>query len=594
MKRTLVALLGTLLVPTCFAVGLDARADGATIIVNDQPIVTLKTKSGDLSPEKRALIAVQAIQSAFGLTVYSGVDDGTGRIAIGERKILSISHEEAKAQKKSVHDLTDDIADRLQSALSEIGFAVYPRQVWMVTNGSAEISLVGPRASKVQIKAITPGIVSFARGTEKIILSSNAAGTTILNLRLGTEVEEVIVNVLPPAGKINEPNAIQVVGRPADKATVESAIVRSVRAAIDADPTAEIIVEVDAQELVPAQRTTIPVKVTLRAPWKFPVEQQLDVEARNIGPHDNKTEELWYSNDPEVLKAPGRLYWARLAEGGAARMLYHHQNMSGRPLMLKYSLVNTSDLPLKAALTLGDSTPHKNPTYAGYMAGQEFFPRWVSGSASVVEVPPHSVVPIVAIGMKPGQTASGLMSLHHISGPLALVIGECEAATIEGIAQTNIASQLPTKNLADFSINLAGSPQHVYSPAERSIKIEYEVGGRFGYARIGQVPVGRVDDEGALSGNFGIVYKIEATLSNRTNIPTDIEFVYESSAGYGGAYFRINGSVVKTPLLQAKEAFRLLKFRLEPGEKKTFYLETIPLSGGSYPVTLTIKPVGVG
>jgi hypothetical protein len=216
----------------------------------------------------------------------------------------------------------------------------------------------------------------------------------------------------------------------------------------------------------------------------------------------------------------------------------------------------------------------------------------VRGSASVIEVPPHSVVPIVWEAVRPGETASGLLALRGIEGS-ALFIGDAIGTILDRPAG-NFAYTMPTTSLADDPTNLVGQSQHVYSPAEKSLKLSYTVGERWGYIRIGQEAVERVDLDGQLDGNFGVVYKVEAALSNPTFEATEIEFVFESSAGYTGAFFRINGLVYRTPLLQPKTTHQFFKVTLAPGESKTFYLETIPLSGGSYPCTVTIKPVGVG
>ena len=350
---------------------------------------------------------------------------------------------------------------------------------------------------------------------------------------------------------------------------------------------------IDAPELVPAQRGTATVHVTVTAPEKFPVEAEVAVDLKNTGMIDNPSEELWYSNHPENLKGPARLYWGRLGGGKAARVLYHHQNASQKPITVSYMLVNTGDTAANIAVILGDAVPHSNPTYAGYMAGQEFFPRWVRQSAVVTVVPAHSAVPVVVERIGPGLTASGLMSLHSLDGSSVLFIGESDWSTSDPGQKGNTAWTQPVMSLADHPINLAGQASHVYSPAVKKLETKYEVGGRFGYIRIGQEAVGRVDDTGKLEGNFGIVYQIQVTVSNMTPEEAEVEFVFESSAGYTGAFFRINEVLYSTPLLQPKKTFQIMKAKFAPGESKVYYIETIPLSGGSYPATVTIKPVGV-
>ena len=100
------------------------------------------------------------------------------------------------------------------------------------------------------------------------------------------------------------------------------------------------------------------------------------------------------------------------------------------------------------------------------------------------------------------------------------------------------------------------------------------------------------NDQGKLEGNFGVVYTIKARLENPTLQPADIEVIFESSAGYSGGLFVVNGRMVRTPLLQPKEEAQITRVHLGPGENESLRILTFPLSGGSYPATLTIRPVG--
>ncbi|HCM74394.1 MAG TPA: hypothetical protein DIS87_09665, partial [Armatimonadetes bacterium] len=65
----------------------------------------------------------------------------------------------------------------------------------------------------------------------------------------------------------------------------------------------------------------------------------------------------------------------------------------------------------------------------------------------------------------------------------------------------------------------------------------------------------------------------------------------ESSAGYTGALVFVNGTLRKIPLLQPKTEHRMRLFNLQPGQSVRMNMVTIPLSGGSYPATITIRPV---
>jgi hypothetical protein len=87
------------------------------------------------------------------------------------------------------------------------------------------------------------------------------------------------------------------------------------------------------------------------------------------------------------------------------------------------------------------------------------------------------------------------------------------------------------------------------------------------------------------------MYTIKASVENPTETATDIELVFEASAGYSGALFVVNGQYKRIPLLQPKAESEVVRFRLEPKATKALTILTLPLSGGSYPATLTIRPV---
>ncbi len=590
--RVILAVCVVLLAGLGYA-GVPAHAQGATLFVNNLEVFTIKTGGGTFTPAKRAEMAAKAVTSSNVFAVTSGVQGGYGIVRLGESKVVTIDAAEAKAHRKSVDALTKEVADKLRKAVDTVEFMLTCRKVWMPIGGTVEVELSGPAASKTALKFDPVGPAKATQRDGTIFITGESVGESKVTVSYGQHVETLLVNVMLPAATIGVPSTASVMGRPADKATVANAATRAALAAITAAPGAQVTVEaINPPELVPAQRGSMKVRATVKAVGRYPVETEIDIELKNEGMLDTVSEELWYSNHPETITQVGRLYWGRVQEGKAARVLYHHLNSVGSKIEVKYVLVNTQDVTARVAVTLGDAPLHINPTYAGYMAGEQFFPRWVRGSASVIEVPPHSAVPIVWETLGLGETASGLLALHGISGS-ALFIGDAVANMVVR-PEGNFAPIMQASSLADDPINLVGQSQHVYSPAEKSIKLSYTVGERWGYIRIGQEPVKRVDDQGKLDGNFGIVYKVEAMLTNPTADATEIEFLFESSAGYTGAFFRINEVVYRTPLLQPKTTHQFFKVTLAPGESKTYYLETMPLSGGSYPCTVTIKPVGVG
>ena len=126
----------------------------------------------------------------------------------------------------------------------------------------------------------------------------------------------------------------------------------------------------------------------------------------------------------------------------------------------------------------------------------------------------------------------------------------------------------------------------------QDIEADYQVGGKFTFIRIGLQPKPSKDGKDNLDGNFGVFYTIKALIENPNPQPAEVEVVFEASAGYSGAVVLVDGQVVKTPVLKPKGEYRLAVVRLEPEARRSLYIQTMPLSGGSYPATLAIRPVG--
>jgi hypothetical protein len=120
-------------------------------------------------------------------------------------------------------------------------------------------------------------------------------------------------------------------------------------------------------------------------------------------------------------------------------------------------------------------------------------------------------------------------------------------------------------------------------------KVNYSIGGRFAFIRLGQKPIPGQDGR-KLEGNFGVFYNIEALIDNPLSEATEVDVVFEASAGYSGAIFVVNGEIKRIPTVLSKEEALVYRVKLNPGEQRTLNLLTVPLSGSSYPATLVLRP----
>ena len=249
----------------------------------------------------------------------------------------------------------------------------------------------------------------------------------------------------------------------------------------------------------------------------------------------------------------------------------------------------------------GDSRPDRNPVLAGIVAGDQLLRNWVRSVAEVVTIPPRSSMTLALRRLSPQDTMSGLCYLRLLpGGPTDVLFRMDSMPPYDGgpkmAAALGVSTpwrRMPIRNLDYEGYAKVEISDHVYPTPFRTESIDFAVGGRHGFIRIGQRPIPRPDGKG-LDGNFGVFYNIEARLENPLADAADVEVLFEASAGYSGALFVINGEVKRTPLLQPKEEIQILRVRLQPGEKRVLSMMTVPLSGSSYPATIIVRPVGSG
>jgi len=90
------------------------------------------------------------------------------------------------------------------------------------------------------------------------------------------------------------------------------------------------------------------------------------------------------------------------------------------------------------------------------------------------------------------------------------------------------------------------------------------------------------------------MYTVKMRVENPTDRAVDVEVVFEASAGYSGAVFIVNNQFQRAPLLQSKAEYILRKVSVPAGGSQEVTIQTVPLSGSSYPALLTLRPSGLG
>ncbi len=527
-------------------------------------------------------------------------DAGPNRtILVSGEPVLIVTPEDAASQNSTAGALAQAWAARLKDALDLPPLKVSDNFVKLPTGGSAKVRITGSEADRATIDVSAPSIARTSRSGSDLKITAVGVGHATVSVTAGRAMENIDVQVLPYAANFPQTINVTVTGAPATKQMVCGAVAGALRTRLEAVSSAHwSFGHVEASQLETGATRSYSVQAWAASSEAYPSSGEVTVVVKNAALPLQTDGDLWYSNDPETVRQPAPLFSASLKNGRSARLLYHHLNGSMQDMFIRVEAINESDKPARIELIPGDSKPDRDPVKAGAAAADQFFQNWMFGSGEVITVPAGSALPISLHRLSPGETASGLCSIRLVDGPPDVLIrtDAFPPFPLDEKWRGALFSSTPWREVGVHSINqfdrspCEASP-HIYPNPYAEDRMDYEVGGRFGFMRIGSKPIARQDSDGVLDGNFGVIYNIRASLKNPTNEAADVELVFQASAGYAGGIFVINGSYLKTSVLAPKGVVRIAKYHLMPGGTEQLDITTLPLSGSSYPATLLIRPV---
>lgn len=571
----------------------EAVAKGPELWVNGVRVARFAVSVGIVSPSNRAELAASRLAtggSAWAKGPYI-VLDGTAvyAVAIGD----------AKAAGTTPEALATAWAKSLNAALHVKPLELEDEFVNLPIGGLRSLRLKGVEAVRATLRTDNATVATVGRTVRGVVVHAVGVGHATITVQGATAMESVDVSVKPTAASLPKVLDVEVTGAPSVGSTVMGAVEGALKTRLTGMPGVKWkLGPIRSRSLESGQSLNVPVRVVAEAPGAYPTNGVVTMRVKNVPLTRVADESLWYSNDPETVRQPGNLFAASVKKGEAARLLYHHMNGTINTMFLRVQAVNESDVPARVALTPGDGTPDKNPVKAGLDAAGQYMKGFVTGSAEIVVIPPHGSMPICLRRLAQNETGSGLCSIRLVDGPDSLLVRTdafppfaLDDRWIAALFSSTPWREVGANAMTDYDRAPMETSLHIYPTPYKTENLDYEVGGRFGYMRLGQRPIQRGDLGGGLDGNFGVIYSIKTKLENPTATATDVEVVFEASAGYAGGLFVVNGRTVTIPQLSPKSEGQVMRVHLAPKEKQSFDILTLPLSGSAYPATLTIRPV---
>lgn len=574
--------------------GTTAENEGPRLYVNEMLVGTFHTTTA----ANRVAGALKTVRTGSSIKVLA--KRKSARLLISGREVLVISRSVAKSLGTTPGDLANSWAGRIRQAIALPPLKLDRSLVVLGGSGVAKLSLLGSGVKSAKIESSDESVAVTSQVRGQLLVKARGLGSANVVLSAGGYVQTIAVRVLPQAANFPQAITATVTGFPATNDIVQGAVLSAINNRLRTVAEAELkLAQFRAKALGPSASTTIPVMVRASAPDSLPSVGIVNVTVRNEPVGKQLEGELWYCNDPESVKTPGLLFTAQLNQNSPARMLYHHYNASGAGLFIDVQAINESDEPARIVLIPGEGAPDKNPVLVGAEAAEQFYRNYLWGSGEILTVPPHSTMLLAFRRLAPQETMSGLCYLRLLEGgtdQLTVVAAAKRPFGLDNRWTVAMNSATPWRYIGPQRISgltpkVSIYSDHVYPNPFQAQEFTYTIGGRHPFIRIGENAIPRLDKLSQLSGNFGVTYTIKANLENPFNQAVDLDMVFEASAGYSGALFIVNGEIRRTPLIQPKSEVAFGRVRLEGGMSRSLTFTTIPLSGSSYPATITFRPV---
>ena len=586
----------------------------ASVTINGHPAATLRTFEAGLGPEERIALVVKRLQALVAAGLAGGEvsphkADGKvwGVRARGGFLILALPAE-AQAQGMSSETLARLWASAIARRLDEAPLALSDSGL-TIPYGETRTVTVGGAVSPLQVAAtdsdghITQSVWASGRRTVTIRGVSPGRGSVVVS-GAGASVSLPVI-VMKYAARIAPAVTVTVTGTPsAPVDLVTQAVYGGLARAVDAQPGAQLRLVTTPQVTAPLPvggQMTVHVPLHITGPDLLPVEAGAEVTVVNQEIVQRPATALFYSNDPEQVKHGQTLFTGRLQPFRPVRLDYHHQNESGGMLVFHAELINGSDAPASVQIISGLSLPGADTVQVGRRAGAAFVKAMDGNQGLVLQIPPHARVPVVTQRFAAGLTVSGIVQMQQINGQgnavtLRIAADDDQTALASPVGRVLLAAlggggapplpDMPTNY--GQAVPLPPASATIFAAPQINVTANYAVGGRWAYVRIGHTDSLR-DQTGKLKlfGNYGADYEVSLTLTNPTALPRIVGLFFAPEAGSAAGVFRVDGGPVLefSPISPPAEP-EIARYTLAPGETRAVRMQTIPLNGSSYPLSV--------
>ncbi len=547
---------------------------GATLFLNGKVVLRLRNPEDPHQAVRRAYLIAGRLQHFLDRGVkpeavsYRKIN-GQWMILIGDYLLLTITAQDVQKGNTTPEALAQQWASNLKEALQVPALLTEPRSLLVPLGENRVLRLIGSAPGPFVFTLSPENLVTlqFDPAKREVLVLGKQVGEGLLTITTNGFSLQVPISVKEYAAQIL-PAKVIVTGKGPSLQLLQRLILRAVSQAIL--PKSNCVARWGyPPSHISRDARVVPISIEVSGEGYIPVLGELPVQIERTNLPVQNASILFYSNDPEMLRYPRRLYENTLQPKEVGRLLYHHQNMSSQPLFFFFEVTNLGQQPARLRVLEGFSPVIIDTYQAGHRAAASFLRNWLEGSGAVVDFQPGETLTLLSQRMAPKETVSGLYHLEALEGGPFLL-------------------QIYTQDAQGNGSRLGKPSKDVFPSPYKVLQGEYRVGDRWLFLSIGKEHIRDLNGR-PLYGNYGVFYDLHLRLVNPSNNSAKIEILLEPSAGLARAIFLVNRELRESSHLQPTDEFLITQTTLQPRETREIRLLTLPLAGSHYPVRVIVR-----
>jgi len=579
---------------------------GSRLLVAGKLVALFRTPNGSLSPQQRAEFAARRLNelvksdlSAEDIDVRDRGGDW-GVYASGGLVMIATA-EEAKERDEDSEAVARLWATNLKAALggartaSAKGrpgrskkaapkpprIALSEESLAVPVNETRRIAVsgtaVGPILTSTDGDPCATVDVDMATG--EISVLGKTPGKMTLRVSRGSAVAELTIWVKKYAGRLGEVAQAEVTGTMSPGSLVRQVAEECFLEGVEREPGAIVRLAgapSGVRALPRGESADVTFPITITGEGYLPVKTAARVTVRNRTLPQQDAGVLLYSNDPESIREYGTLYQGLVDSEESTRLMFHHQNRTGRTVTFQVHLLNPNDEPTEVQVIQAEAGPVLDTIQVGHRAGQKYLSAMKGDVGYVLQVPAKGVRTVYSTAMPQLLTVSGIYGFRVLEGgPLVT-----EVTSSAGPTRPTITPDLLTT---------ARSEPHTYPNPQKDQAYQYVVGERWTFMPMGRQPISGTRANRKLFGNYGVLYNITVSLSNPTSETKTVRLLMTPEADWARGAFFVDGQLVEAKQVAPPGEAELWSVKLGPQEQRTLRIQGIPVGGSAYPVSLVVR-----